>query len=98
MRLKRLCFLLLSPLAACEPWDHVVVDEGRVCLEPAEVEQFAAGDPVHVTVRLDECISACAEDAEASCTAVRVGDAIEIHSEGHWNEPTRICIAVCASL
>lgn len=85
-------------VSACEPYDHVYVNEGRVCVEPAEVEAFGGGDVLTLTVRADECISACAEDADATCAAVRDGDRIEVVSEAHYNEGSGACIALCATL
>lgn len=94
------CLALIAVgAAACEQYDHVYVNEGRVCVEPAAVEAFGEGDVLTLTVRADECISACAQDADATCTAVRHGDQIEVVSEGHWNEPGGgACIALCAAL
>jgi len=85
-------------LFGCVGPDHMVSDAGRVCVEPEVVEAFEEAGPLLVTVLLDECISACANDPEATCTAELQGDTIVVHSEGQWSDPQEGCIAVCASL
>jgi len=89
---------ILGTLCACNPSENVVIDSGRVCVEPEAVAAHEASADLVLTVRLDECISACARDTEASCDARLDGDEIVVHSEGHWSDSNETCIAVCASL
>ncbi len=89
---------ILGALCACNPPENVVIDSGRVCVEPEAVADHEASADLILTVRLDECISACAQDTEATCDARLDGDEIVVHSEGRWADSDETCIAVCASL
>ncbi len=89
---------ILGALCACDTPEHVVVDAGRVCVEGEAVAAHEANADLSLTVIIDECISACAKDTEATCDARLQGDEIIVHSEGQWSDSKGACIAVCGSL
>jgi hypothetical protein len=61
-----------------------------------EPQDFAEGQPVHLTVSNEDCISACVRNVLTSCTVTMSGGNITVESILAWDEPSSAaCIAVC---
>jgi hypothetical protein len=91
-------------------------DQGEVCLFSRAVAgdslqdqfwpwrndstAFHSGDVVLVRVVFDDCISACSQEREASCTVTRDGTEITLHSRGHYEKDTGpgSCTSNCKTL
>lgn len=103
-----LALALTTCCAACGSDRVTRVDEGKICLyatEPetphqnAPAQSYLDGESVHVSVTLG-CVSACIENEEASCTVVREGQTLHVHSAHSYDppEPETACIALCGTI
>lgn len=90
--------LLVCVLAAACNGEHAYHD-GPICLDVDALRGFAPGDPLEVRVVLDDCISACAREVHADCSAEVRGETITLDVYGSWREPgSGACIDLCAAL
>lgn len=99
------CAWLAAALLATGCADEVVLDDvGMACLTSTagwsnDHQAFEADAPVHVTVRLDSCLSStCTFNYQASCEAEVTGDRIVIRAHGSYTDEGgagRTCSEVC---
>lgn len=70
-------------------------DSGVICLDDAAVDGFTKDDVLSVQIVFDDCISACAEDVEASCEIVVAGSTLRVEGQASWRHGGLGCAAVC---
>lgn len=90
--------LLLVGLAAPGCGGGETYDAGVICLDDAAVDGFTKGDVLTVQIVFDDCISACAEDVEASCEIVVAGSTLRVEGQASWRRGGLGCAAVCEVL
>lgn len=88
MRHAWLAPLLLVFASACAEHHNYV--EGDICLDPAALSSFAAGDELEIVVLLDDCM-ACPKDFAADCEVDRNGDVIDLHAHGSYTQRRGPC-------
>lgn len=67
-------------------------DEGVICLDPAAPADFKDGDPLELTVILDECMH-CPKEFNAGCDVSREGNEITLDVSGIYKPRTGGCDA-----
>ena len=103
-----LVILTLAP-SACGGPDVEASDVGKLCVyatAPANpganspAQSFASEKQIHVSVTLDNCLSACIRNELASCSVAQQGQRLIISSGFSYDDPAagEACIALCNSL
>lgn len=75
--------------ACAEPHRY---DEGVICLDPAAVADFDAGDELKLTVILDECMR-CPKEFNSGCDVTREGNVIDLDVSGIYQPRSGGCNA-----
>lgn len=104
-RPRSVAAMLVLVLAGCGDGSRTLENVGSVCVMGEQEgdspeTSYVENAPVDITVVLDDCLSGCAEDIEASCSIELDGTNLRVSASGTYSvQPGgAVCPAVCVAM